>query len=348
MSTQLPTTMSAITIRTPESSDPTKTLSSLSLTSLPVPRPSQTQALIRIHAASITPWELTWPFPDGVPRPRIPAHDVAGTIVLLGMPSSRAGRFGMGDKVVALLPFNGQGGMAEYAVCDLRYLAKIPRDFTGGFVEAASIPRAALTGIQACHWLREGQNVLIAGASGAVGRMAVQLAKMRVHHRGKVVAIGGAGREELRELGADFVFNYRDADLWDKLWDTFRYYIAGGECNLLIDCVGGKTLARGTELLRNLSTGRIVTVAFPPPAWAEKGKGARSEFWEEVEHEGMRKKFFTVKEERLHSIMEMVVMGELKYSVGFVVDGLTEEGVRAGYERGLKGGLSGSVVVKIV
>lgn len=63
----------------------------------------------------------------------------------------------------------------------------------------------------------------------------------------------------------------------------------------------------------------------------------------------LRKRSFVVEEsgEQLADVASLIDSGELKISVGFVVDGLTEEGVRDGYSRGLKGGLSGSVVVKI-
>ena len=88
-------------------------------------------------------------------------------------------------------PFTGQGGLAEFAVCDVKFLVKIPEGL--GDVEAASVPRAALTAVQACERadLKEGERVLITGATGAVGRMVVQVARKMVGEKGVVVAVGG-------------------------------------------------------------------------------------------------------------------------------------------------------------
>ncbi|KAG4417268.1 hypothetical protein IFR04_009558, partial [Cadophora malorum] len=180
----LPTTMPAITLLTPQTYDPHNPPTSLTLTTLPVPIPSSSQALLHITATAITPYELSWPMPVTTPRPRIPAHDVAAIVI-----SSPSEHFKPGDRVFALMPpFTGQGGLAEFAVCDVKFLVKIPEGL--GDVEAASVPRAALTAVQACERadLKEGERVLITGATGAVGRMVVQVARKMVGEKGVVVA----------------------------------------------------------------------------------------------------------------------------------------------------------------
>jgi len=327
--------MNAITLSTPQTYDLTNPPTSLTLTTLPLPTPSGSQLLIRIAATAITPYELSWPAPPSSPTPRIPAHDVAGTVI-----SSASPLFKEGDEVFSLLPYDGQGGMAEYAICDVKFLAKMPKGV--GFVEAASVPRAALTAWQACMGLREGEKVLVLGATGAVGKMAVQIARRGVGERGVVVAVGGVGCEGLRGLGASLVVNYKEVEggRWE---DVVKGGVEGGEVDVLVDCLGAESLERGTRLVR--SGGRVVTVGSPPPRWAKKGETG----WEEVEEEGLRKKFFIVDEsgEQLEEVARLIESGHLKTSVGLVVDGMTEEGVRGGYSRGLKGGLSGSVVVKI-
>jgi len=239
-------------------------------------------------------------------------------------------------------PFTGQGGLAEFAVCDVKFLVKIPEGL--GDVEAASVPRAALTAVQACERadLKEGERVLITGATGAVGRMVVQVARKMVGEKGVVVAVGGVGGEQLEGLGAGMVVNYREIEggRWEEV---VRKGLKGGEVDVFVDCVGGESLEKGTKLGK--SGGRVVTVGSPPPAWAKKGKKG----WEEIEEGGLRKVFFIVEEDgqQLKDIADRLESGELKSSVGLVIDGLTEEGVREAYSKGLKGGLSGSVVVKI-
>jgi NADPH:quinone reductase len=86
--------------------------------------------------------------------------------------------------------------MAEYAVAEPEFLAKIPEGMS--FVEAASVPRAAVTSWQALRvrgggYARDGMRILITGATGAVGRMGVQIARDLVGNSGKVIAVGGSG-----------------------------------------------------------------------------------------------------------------------------------------------------------
>lgn len=238
--------------------------------------------------------------------------------------------------------FLGQGGLAECAVCDVKFLVRIPEGL--GDVEAASVPRAALTAVQACGWadLNEGERVLVTGATGAVGRMVVQVVKRKVGEKGTVVAVGGVGSEGLKGSGADLVVNYREVEggRWE---DRVRRDVEDGEFDVFIDCVGGESLEGGTKLVK--SGGRVVTVGSPPPTWARKGEKG----WEKIEEDGLKKLFFIVEEDgkQLEDIARLLESGDIKPSVALVIDGLTEEGVREAYARGLKGGLSGSAVVKI-
>ncbi|TVY53086.1 putative zinc-binding oxidoreductase [Lachnellula suecica] len=190
--------------------DTTALVTDLTLnSSQPRPVPSSSDVLVRIHAVAITPYELTWPAP-ALADPRIPCHDIAGIVVSASPTSS----FRAGDKVFGLKDFRTQGGMAEYALADPAHLAIIPEGLD--FVQAASIPRAALTAWQALRVqrggvLKVGMSLLVTGASGAVGRMGVQIGKKIVGEKGKVVAVGGVGTED---IGADVAFNYRKTANW--------------------------------------------------------------------------------------------------------------------------------------
>ncbi|CZR52226.1 uncharacterized protein PAC_02103 [Phialocephala subalpina] len=326
----LQTTMKAITIPSPSTyvpSDPT----TITSTSIPVPKSSPSQALVKIHAAAISPQELTWPT-TSYPQPRIPAHDISGTII--SSPSSSS--FKLGDKVFALLDFKSQGGMAEYAIADENLICKVPDGVS--MEEAASLPRASLTAWQGLQWVEKGMRVLITGASGAVGRMGVQIARIRVGEMGKVIALGGKGVESLKDMGADVVVNYRDVENWDDLVEE------GGMVDGVFDCVGGQTLERVENLVKK--GGWVVTVASPPPSWAKRG----DEGWGVVEENRVKKYFFIVEEsgEMLKEIGELVKAGKLKSSVAFSVEGLTGENVREAWSKGLRGGLAGSAVIKVL
>jgi len=230
--------------------------------------------------------------------------------------------------------------MAEYVSVEAKFLARIPDGL--GFAEAASLPRAALTAWQAIKIkaggeVKEGMRVLVVGATGAVGRIMVQLLKVAVGKGGRVIAVGGGGCESLKEMGAGVVVNYREERDWGAVVRR------EGLVDVCFDCVGGEALDGCLGCVRN--GGKLVTVGSPPPTWGEVREKKVAEL-----DRGVKGVFFIVEESgtMLEDIAGLVENSGLKPSVGMVVDGLTEEGVREGWSKGLKGGLAGSVVVKIL
>ncbi|MDQ1680836.1 MAG: hypothetical protein QOI42_1695 [Frankiaceae bacterium] len=173
------------------------------------PVPGASEVLVRVRAAGINPVDIgvqTGAFPILAP-PYIPGWDVAGVVERAdpGIPLQ------VGDEVFGLPSFPREGGAyAEYVVGMSRHFARKPAGLT--FVEAAALPLVGLTawqGLVDMADLAEGQRVLITGASGGVGHIAVQIAKARGAH---VVAVGGAGRRGfVLGLGAD-EFVDRDTD----------------------------------------------------------------------------------------------------------------------------------------
>lgn len=332
-----PRTMKAIVntaSRTASYTNPAPVSALILKPSLPVPIPSPTQHLLRIHATAITPYELTWAMGD-VPEPRIPCHDTAGTVVS----SPPDSPFKAGDRVFSLLPMIFQGGMAEYATVEPQFLAKIPEKMS--FVEAASVPRASMTSWQALAvrnggYVKKGMSVLVTGATGAVGHVGVHIARNLVGGQGKVIAVGGVGSEKLKAIGADVALNYREESSWDEIVKT------QGLVDVVYDCVGGVALEKSVPLVKD--GGFVVTVGSPPPEW-ETLKG-----WKEARERGVNGEFFIVEGtgKELSEIAKLWESGKVKTSVGLVVDGLTGEGVQDGWTRGLQGGLAGSVVVKIL
>ncbi|KAH8601167.1 chaperonin 10-like protein [Bisporella sp. PMI_857] len=341
MANQLPTTMQAITLP----SDPKYNFQNpckaadLSLTSRPFPVPSPSQHLIQIHSVSISPYELTWAgsYPPFHRLPyRIPCHDIAGTII--SPPASSP--FKPGDRVVAFPHWGGQGGLAEYAAAEASEMAVIPDGI--GFGEASSLARAGLTAWQALevHLGKlgggvEGRRVLITGATGAVGRVLIQLVRRKIG-KGKIVAVGGAGIETLRELGADVALHHREewADVVKK----------EGLVDVLFDCIGGPTLIKCWDLLAHSAS--VITVGTPAPK--DLNINNIEGFSEASKTKNVKGLFFILSGNggQLAQIMSLVKSGDLKSSISLRVP-FTENTVRNAWTKGENGGLSGTVVVDV-
>jgi NADPH:quinone reductase-like Zn-dependent oxidoreductase len=157
----------------------------------------------------------------------------------------------VGDEVYGLIDGYRDGWAAEYVTIEARSLA--PKPNTVDFVKAAAIPQAALTSWQALldhGHLEAGQTVLVHGAGGGVGSMAVQLARWAGAH---VIGTGRAGtRQRVLELGADdFV------DLERAGWES-----AVGRVDVLYDTIGGDVLARSPAIVK--PGGVLVSVMAPP------------------------------------------------------------------------------------
>lgn len=143
----------------------------------PVPRAGQ--VLVRVAATSFNPVDdhiragaLNALLP--VALPYVPGIDLAGTVAEWGTGVSG---WEVGDRVVAMLPIDSAGGSAEYVLAPAESLTAAPRAID--LVDAAALPLTGLAAWQALFELAElkpGQSVLVNGAAGAVGSLAVQLA----------------------------------------------------------------------------------------------------------------------------------------------------------------------------
>jgi NADPH:quinone reductase-like Zn-dependent oxidoreductase len=229
-------------------------ISGLVFEEVPDATPGLCDVLVKVAACGITHTELDWPLwtcRAGHQRTSIiPGHEVSGVVAALGF--GTAG-IAVGDEVFGLTDQLRDGAAAEYVAVEARNVA--PKPQTTDHVHAAAVPRAGLTAWQALFdhgKLAKGQTVVIHGAGGAVGSMAVQLA------RWAGAEVIGTGRSQARslvtELGADH-FIALDAD---RLEDV------AGEVDLVFDTIGGEVFARSPALLR--PGGTLVSVATQPPA----------------------------------------------------------------------------------
>src|SRR2546426_3504898 len=178
----------------------------------PEPPIAAGEALIRVHAAAITPteltWNSTWTDANGKDRrPIVPSFEVSGTVERMGAGVTDMKR---GEPVYGLLNFWRDGAAAELVAARAADLALKPRSLDP--VHAAAVPLSGLTAWQALFdpaGVAAADRVLIHGAAGGVGTFAIQFAHLRGAH-----VIGTASKRNtafLKELGADEVVEYSSA-----------------------------------------------------------------------------------------------------------------------------------------
>ncbi|MFZ5475418.1 MAG: NAD(P)-dependent alcohol dehydrogenase [Myxococcota bacterium] len=213
------------------------------------PTPAAGQVLVRVRAASVNP--VDWKQASGKVRflfpmrfPGVPGYDVAGEVA----EGEHAGL-----RVHARLLGRGGGAYAEYAVTDA--WAPIPEGVEWG--EAAGLPLAGMTALQGLRGVREGARVLVVGASGGVGHLAVQIARRMGAH---VVGVcSGRNAALVGELGAHEVLDYTQPDP----------YRGQAPFDLVYDCVGS---APG-DFLPMVSAAGTFASCMPRPsvfAWAAR------------------------------------------------------------------------------
>jgi NADPH:quinone reductase-like Zn-dependent oxidoreductase len=218
------------------------------------PKPKDGELLVRVHAAAITRDELDWPV-DRLPA--IPSYEFSGVVAAIG---SNVEGIVVGEEVYALSSFKRDGAAADFIVVQKEFLAPKPKKLD--HVQSAAIPLAALTAWQGLFehgLLTKGQRVLIHGATGGVGHLAVQLA----HQRGAYV-IGTVATENIafaRKLGVDEVVDT----------STTRFEQVVGEVDLVFDTVGGDRLARSLAVV--CKSGKLVSVASEPSQEDAKARG---------------------------------------------------------------------------
>lgn len=234
----------------------------LSYDEVPIPDPGPGEVLVRVHAAGINPPD--WYVRDGMtivppefrPRfelPLIPGTDVSGVVEAVGADVQDVS---IGEEVFGMLRFPdvGGNGYAEYVAAPASDLARKPANVD--HVHAAGAPMAGLTawqflidlGHDAPPLLQPEPHrpvpidantvMLINGAAGGVGHLALQLAKWK---GARVIAVASGTHESfLRELGADEFIDYTASRPEDVI----------GDLDLVLDTVGGPDTVRFLPMLK--------------------------------------------------------------------------------------------------
>jgi len=211
---------------------------------LPVPKPGRKQVLIRLDTAGIGVWD---PYVrSGEVKlgrsgfPRVIGNDGAGEVVAVG---GAVRRFRVGDRVYAY-SFDG-GFYAEFVALDEDAIAPIPRGLSAeeaGALGADGV--TALRGLDDQLHLAAGESLMVYGASGGIGHLAVQLAK-RMGARVLAVASGRDGVELVGKLGADAAVDGKRDDVARAARD-----FAPGGLDAALVLVSGESLAPALATLR--------------------------------------------------------------------------------------------------
>jgi NADPH:quinone reductase-like Zn-dependent oxidoreductase len=234
--------MKAIGIRQPDE------MHNFAMIDVPIPDIDDTEALVRVQAVGVGIHDQ-WALP---PHPRFPypiGLEAAGIIETSG---SAVTGFKPGDRVMfSTMPQPKGGTWAEFVAVSAEVLIPVPDGL--GFAEAAALPIAgatALEGIKALG-LDQGGTVFMAGASGAIGTVALQVATMRGYR--VAASASPKNHQYLRSLGAELAVDYRD-----PAWATqvLRWMPGGVDAALAIQPGTGNT---SLQVIRD--GGKVVTIS---------------------------------------------------------------------------------------
>lgn len=227
------------------------------------PEPKADEVLVKVHASAVNP--VDWKIRDGLGEmfglkpPIILGCEIAGTIEQVG---ADVKDFKKGDEVYGYIGSHA-GGYAEYAIAKVDEIA--PKPASLDFENSAAVSVGALTAWQSIFdlaSLESGQKILITGASGGVGSMAVQLAKAK----GAFVIGTASGKNEefVRGLGVDEFIDYTK----EKFEDIVK------NVDVVFDTVGGDTLDSAFQTLKK--GGFLVTTVEPPSEEKAKQYGVKT------------------------------------------------------------------------
>jgi len=227
----------------------------LTLHTLPVPKPAADEVLIAVNTAGVATWDAAIrQHPESIKHSRLPlvlGTDGAGTVAAVG---AQVRGFKVGDEVYSYSWDNPQGGFyAEYVAVPAKLVGHVPKGMS--LKDAGAIGTTALTALQgiddALH-IRPGETLIIHGAAGGVGSLALQFARLR-GARVLATASGEDGLSFVKQLGAEAAVDGRQGDVV-----AAARALAPAGVDAVLALAGGEMLERCLDALR-----RGGRVAFP-------------------------------------------------------------------------------------
>jgi NADPH:quinone reductase-like Zn-dependent oxidoreductase len=283
------------------------------------PKPKSDEILVHNRAVAVNPvdWKIRNGLGElfGLKLPVVLGCEIAGTVEEA---SGGVRDLQVGAAVYGYVNLQRNGGYAEYTIAKSDEIAPKPESLD--FDNAAAVPVGALTSWQAIFDtanLQAGQRILITGASGGVGSMAVQLAKAK----GAFVIATASGKNEefVRNLGADEFVDYTR----EKFEESVR------DVDAVFDTIGGDTLEQCFATLRR--GGCLVSIVTPPSN-------------EKAEKLGIRASMIGVQPngQQLREINRLIAAGKLKTNIATVLS-LSE--VRKAHQLSESGRTRGKIIL---
>lgn len=312
-----------------------------------IPEPNENEVIIKVIAAAVNPLDIlqltgSVRLIQDYRMPLTLGNECSGIVEKTG---NNVKDFRAGDRVYTRLPINRIGAFAEYAAVDHEALAKMPSGYD--FVTAAAIPLAGLTAYQGLIEeleVQAGKTLLITGASGSFGQVAVPIAKsmgLRV-----IVTGNTRSKDKLLKMGADQYIDYKKENYWEVLSDV----------DYVIDTLGANEFEHELSVLKK--GGRLLSLRTAPNRMFAKRNGfswlktvlftlAGSKFDSAARKQGKEYRFMFVRSsgDQLKQVTEIVEKYHIMPDIESRTFSLSQ--VNEALELMANGKLNGKIIIRI-
>lgn len=312
-----------------------------------IPEPNENEVIIKVIAAAVNPLDIlqltgSVRLIQDYRMPLTLGNECSGIVEKTG---NNVKDFRAGDRVYTRLPINRIGAFAEYAAVDYEALAKMPSGYD--FVTAAAIPLAGLTAYQGLIEeleVQAGKTLLITGASGSFGQVAVPIAKsmgLRV-----IVTGNTRSKDKLLKMGADQYIDYKKENYWEVLSDV----------DYVIDTLGANEFEHELSVLKK--GGRLLSLRTAPNRMFAKRNGfswlktvlfmlAGSKFDSAARKQGKEYRFMFVRSsgDQLKQVTEIVEKYHIMPDIESRTFSLSQ--VNEALELMTNGKLNGKIIIRI-
>ncbi len=312
-----------------------------------IPEPNENEVIIKVIAAAVNPLDIlqltgSVRLIQDYRMPLTLGNECSGIVEKTG---NNVKDFRAGDRVYTRLPINRIGAFAEYAAVDYEALAKMPSGYD--FVTAAAIPLAGLTAYQGLIEeleVQAGKTLLITGASGSFGQVAVPIAKsmgLRV-----IVTGNTRSKDKLLKMGADQYIDYKKENYWEVLSDV----------DYVIDTLGANEFEHELSVLKK--GGRLLSLRTAPNRMFAKRNGfswlktvlftlAGSKFDSAARKQGKEYRFMFVRSsgDQLKQVTEIVEKYHIMPDIESRTFSLSQ--VNEALELMANGKLNGKIIIRI-